>query len=338
MRASTTTAGNALESTSSGGIGVLARSSGGVGKAAVRAEYLGTSTVAAAGEFQGGFSAAIRAVNGGPSGGPTATMIIGNNARDNEPPGTFAGGAIFATSSADTVHAQSFSPRLGAAALRADAFEQSTASVALASELGAGAHLTGGRCDLQLGVDPSVATAPTARRHNNGHALGELVLDAATGDLFLCVVAAPAGQVGTWRKLAGPATAGAFHPISPTRVYDSRLDTRGRLTQTEGTRVTSVANGIDLGTGAVKTPNIVPPGATAIAYNLTVAETSGAGFLAVFPASDATFGASSINWDRADQLLANAAIVQVSAAREVKTSMGGGGATHFVIDVTGFLV
>ena len=29
---------------------------------------------------------------------------------------------------------------------------------------------------------------------------------------------------GTWRKLTGPATAGSFHAVSPSRVYDSRAD------------------------------------------------------------------------------------------------------------------
>jgi hypothetical protein len=86
----------------------------------------------------------------------------------------------------------------------------------------------------------------------------------------------------------------------------------------------------------VNAPNVVPAGATAIAYNLTIAETQNAGFLAVYPANEATFKASSINWDRSGQLLANAAIVQISSARQAKVSVGGGGSTHYLIDVTGY--
>lgn len=127
-----------------------------------------------------------------------------------------------------------------------------------------------------------------------------------------------------------------FYPISPTRVYDSRLDPRGILTPAEGTRVTDVKDGIDLATGAVNAPDVVPAGATAIAYNLTIADTQSSGFLAVYPASEATFTASSINWDRSGQLLANAAIVQMGNDRQVKVSVGGGGSTHYVIDVTGY--
>jgi hypothetical protein len=99
-----------------------------------------------------------------------------------------------------------------------------------------------------------------------------------------------------------------------------------------------VKDGIDLASGAVNAPTVVPPGATAIAYNLTIADTAGAGFLAVYPATEDSFRASSINWDRSGQLLANAAIVQISPSRQVKVSVGGGATTHYLVDVTGFFL
>ena len=71
----------------------------------------------------------------------------------------------------------------------------------------------------------------------NAHAVGELYED-ATGELWLCTAA---GSPGTWRQIAGPTTAGAFHAISPRRVYDSRDDTRGKLAADEE-RVLSMAN------------------------------------------------------------------------------------------------
>jgi hypothetical protein len=164
-----------------------------------------------------------------------------------------------------------------------------------------------------------------------------LVVDNAAATYLLQVSLGSTSNMTLWGARVGytPATR-EFHPIPPTRVYDSRFDASGQLGPAEGTRVTNVYNGIDLGTGAVNAPNVVPAGATAIAYNLTIAETQGAGFLAVYPASEATFTASSINWDRTGQLLANAAIVQISTARQVKVSVGGGGSTHYVIDVTGY--
>lgn len=54
----------------------------------------------------------------------------------------------------------------------------------------------------------------------NAHQVGELYED-ETGVLWTCVAA---GTPGTWREIAGPASAGAFHAIAPQRVYDSRPD------------------------------------------------------------------------------------------------------------------
>ena len=91
----------------------------------------------------------------------------------------------------------------------------------------------------------------------NAHAVGELYED-ATGELWLCTAA---GSPGTWRQIAGPTTAGAFHAISPRRVYDSRDDTRGKLAPDED-RVLSMATSTD------GTPNVVPPFATAVTTDL----------------------------------------------------------------------
>lgn len=316
----------ALRATAPGA--AIEATSNGIGPT-IKATYGSTNNATAAAELSGGQASALRGFNSSSS----ATLIIGNNSLDGT--GTFAGGALFASSGGDTVNAQSASAREGATAVRADGFDGAS-GVDATSDLGTGGLFSGRRSDLHLGADPTLAVRLAQRRHTRGHAVGELVLEAATGDLYLCVVAAPPGQVGTWRKIAGPATAGAFHPIPPTRVYDSRLDPKGKLAPAEGTRVTNVKDGIDLATGVVNAPNVVPAGATAIAYNLTIAETQNAGFLAVYPANEATFKASSINWDRSGQLLANAAIVQISSARQVKVSVGGGGSTHYLIDVTGY--
>ena len=87
----------------------------------------------------------------------------------------------------------------------------------------------------------------------NAHAVGELYED-ATGELWLCTAA---GSPGTWRQIAGPTTAGAFHAISPRRVYDSRADALGKLAPDEE-RVLSMATSTD------GTPNVVAPFATAV--------------------------------------------------------------------------
>jgi hypothetical protein len=182
-----------------------------------------------------------------------------------------------------------------------------------------------------LVVRAGSATAPSGR---TGTFVVNAVDSDTNGNLWHCVAA---GTPGTWRKLSGPSTGGAFHPIDPVRVYDSRsaAPTPGAL-GSGSSRVVSVADARDGTTGAVVTAGAVPAGATAIAYNLTVVDTIGSGFLSVAPGNAASSPSSSINWSATGQILANGLIGKVHTDRTVKVFCGGGGTTHFVIDVTGY--
>jgi len=145
---------------------------------------------------------------------------------------------------------------------------------------------------------------------------------------------------GTYRKLAGTGTAGAFHALSPARLFDSRAaaPSTGPLT-TGGTRTLSMADKRDLTTGNTVTANYVPAGATAIACNVTVVNTAGSGFLTVNPGGATEVNAATINWFGAGQILNNGVIVTLNAAREVTVICGGSGASaDFVIDVTGYFL
>jgi hypothetical protein len=140
----------------------------------------------------------------------------------------------------------------------------------------------------------------------------------------------------TRRVLAGPATAGALHPVNPSRVYDSRLPTPtpGKLAG-GGARVVSVADARSTTTGLVTLANLVPSGATAVAFNLTVTGTTGAGFLSIAAGDAATYSASLINWTNAGTTTANASVVPLDANRQVKVFCGGGSA-HFILDIVGY--
>ncbi len=59
----------------------------------------------------------------------------------------------------------------------------------------------------------------------------------------------------------------------------------------------SVADRINTTTGLEAQSDIVPAGATA--YNLTIADTTGAGFLAVNEGGNSVVAASAINWTAA---------------------------------------
>ncbi|MEX2100082.1 MAG: hypothetical protein WEB19_01590 [Acidimicrobiia bacterium] len=118
----------------------------------------------------------------------------------------------------------------------------------------------------------------------------------------------------------------AFVPISPpVRVYDSRL-TGGPLNgSAQQERIVNILVGNSI--------------AIAFMVNLTVVNTTGSGFLAMFAADEvwnplAPF--SSINWFTTGQIAANgvAGTAEFSTGN-IKVRAGGAGATDFVLDVTG---
>ncbi|MDO8362613.1 MAG: hypothetical protein Q7V88_06935 [Actinomycetota bacterium] len=169
---------------------------------------------------------------------------------------------------------------------------------------------------------------------------GEVIRDAA-GSFWVCV-AGDDTDVGTWRKIGGASTAGALHAISPARVYDSRKTMTPMANGVLGTgasRLITVKDQRDPDTGAVTTVDVVPAGATAVMFNMTVAATAGAsGNLAINPGTDAVAHASHINWFGAGQAHANAGMIGLDASRQVTVICGGpaGAGTHFIIDITGY--
>jgi hypothetical protein len=180
-----------------------------------------------------------------------------------------------------------------------------------------------------------LGTAGPARA--DAHALGEVIED-SDGNLWLNVLA---GTPGSWRKLAGPATAGSFHPISQVRVYDSRspAPTPGKLA-TGGSRVVSVKDGRDPSSGNPTALNAVPLGATAVTGNITVTNTTGnlGGFLTIMPGDAAALVGSSVNWFGPGQNTANSFTAKLDASRQLKIFAGGAPApdTDFIIDITGY--
>jgi len=200
--------------------------------------------------------------------------------------------------------------------------------IGLLGDGGIGAQLAGSRAALYLA---SAGTAPLTR--SDAHKPGEIDVD-TSGALWVCVAA---GSPGQWRKLAGPDSAGAFHALNPVRVYDSRWPGGSKMAAS-ATRLVSIADGHDLTTGVVNAPNVVPSGAAAIAYNLTITNTTGSGFLTIAPGTASSVTASSINWSAAGQDLANGLIVAIDTLRQVRAFSGGGGSTDFVIDIAGYFL
>jgi hypothetical protein len=178
------------------------------------------------------------------------------------------------------------------------------------------------------------STNPTAPPGRGTAFIANTLENDSGGNVWHCY---ESGTPGKWRKLSGPATAGAFHAITPTRVYDSRAaaPTPGLLA-TGTNRLVSVADGRD-NNGTVTTANLVPAGATAVAGNITVTGTTGGfGYLAINPGGNTVEGASTINWFGAGQTIANGVTLTLNTTRQLTVICNGGGSTHFIIDIAGY--
>ena len=196
-----------------------------------------------------------------------------------------------------------------------------------------GFPLVGEGGSAQLLLKPFNGGVPT----NGHHQSGEFV--ATANALYYCV-AGNMADVGTWRTVADYYAAGAFFPISPARVYDSRKATPSpqAVLASGSNRTLSVANQYHPSTGALVQPDVVPQGATAIAYNLTVVNTVGAGgYLAVNEGGNTVVAASSINWSGPGLSLANASVVKLDDSRQITVICGGAStSTNFILDVVGY--
>ncbi len=102
-------------------------------------------------------------------------------------------------------------------------------------------------------------------------------------------------------------------------------------------RVLDTRGGVKLGPGEERVVDLGIPGARTAVINLTVTETVGAGYVAVFRADIAWPGNSSINWSGANQNIANGVITPVDATGKIKIR-GGDGSTHVIIDRIGYLI
>lgn len=223
----------------------------------------------------------------------------------------------------------------GGSGVRGTAAGSDGAGVRGESTLGAGVVGAGATYDVMADGNGRIGLAKVGQggASDSPGDLGVIARD-ADGNLWYAFAA------GQWRRLAGPSSAGAFHPVDPARAYDSRLGAyspSGRLSPS-GDRVISVADGHD-SAGAVDVAGVVPAGATAVAYNVTVTGTTGPNFLSVVPGDASAYTASTINWSGAGESLANGAIVKLDGSRQVKIFCGDQpGSTHVIIDITGYFL
>lgn len=123
--------------------------------------------------------------------------------------------------------------------------------------------------------------------------------------------------------------AGLFTAVTPVRVYDAAMDPAGLL-GAGADRLVSTAMAVD------QVTPVVPAGASAVAYNLTVVDPGGGGHLRVMPGDVAMTSASVINWARAGERIANGAVVRVDSQRRIRVFNGSGAPVRFLVDVVGY--
>ncbi len=155
------------------------------------------------------------------------------------------------------------------------------------------------------------------------------------------LVAALAVVVGVVATIVGAASTGGttFHPIDPVRAFDSRVAAypESGILAPNASRVIPVKDGHDF-FGNVTLADAVPPGATAVSYNLTVTGPTGPNFVAITPGDAAALTTSAMNFDGTHDD-ANAGIVAVDGTRSVKVWNGiEAGSTHFIVDITGYFM
>lgn len=337
------TAGTGTVGLSATGPGVLGSSTSSTGVSGSSSSSTGVagtsvSAIGVAGSSTASLQPAIRGFSDGAN---TGVFGFSRNFGAGSPPATPANTGVYGYAAEDAsaigVQGQSTtgSGVVGVSGSGRGVFGQSNGDAGVLGYVGAstpplppftGAGVLGanlGGHDLFAGLSGRIGFVPAPTV--SSLATGDLFLDTG-GNLWVCTAT---GLIGSNRKLAGPATAGSLHPIVPARVYDSRLS--GGPLSVSGLRTISIASATTGGT-------VVPSGATAVAYNLTVTATVGTGWLGVIPAGSTFGGTSSINWFGPGQTLANGGIVKLGGDRQCDVWIGGkaGGSTEFIVDITGY--
>jgi len=156
---------------------------------------------------------------------------------------------------------------------------------------------------------------------------GEIVFD-VDANLWVCV--AP-GNPGTWRKLAGLGTGGAFHPLpTPTRVYDSRPNTQpaiGSKTQLAA----NTARAID----CTANSSGVPAGALGVlATLLVVNSTAATGNMTLWADGAPAPATNNVLWTNAGERASVLTYTSLSAAG--KCQVRANQKTHVVLDIVGY--
>jgi hypothetical protein len=121
-----------------------------------------------------------------------------------------------------------------------------------------------------------------------------------------------------------PAVPGAFVSMVPSRFLDTRTTTKVDADSTVSFQVTGQKE--------------IPADASAVIFNLTVADAESHGFVRAYPAGTTTPpDTSNVNFDKG-QIVPNSVTVPIGADGKVTLRNDSGGRTNFIADVSGYYI
>ncbi|VXB54274.1 putative Thermitase [Arthrobacter sp. 9AX] len=120
-----------------------------------------------------------------------------------------------------------------------------------------------------------------------------------------------------------PLAGGTFQPIAPTRFLDTRAGYPVRADNSTAIQMTGEHG--------------IPAGASAVVFNLTVAEANSFGFVTAYPMGPAMPNASNINFS-AGQIVPNSVTVPIGSFGKVILFNRSSAANHYVADVSGYFL
>jgi hypothetical protein len=123
-------------------------------------------------------------------------------------------------------------------------------------------------------------------------------------------------------------TSGRFVPVTPGRLFDSR-NSPGVPIASGSARVVQI-------TGA--SSPAIPAGAAAVSANITVTGTGGFGWVTAWPTGTGQPTVSNLNWTRAGQTIANAAIAKIGSGGAINARVDAldGTSAHVIVDANGY--
>ena len=127
--------------------------------------------------------------------------------------------------------------------------------------------------------------------------------------------------------MSGKPSVGAFGPVVPTRVLDTRLG--------QGAARIPVSGGTSVGVKVTGTAGVPSSGVASVVVNLTVTEPSALGYITGYASGSHRPTTSNVNFD-SKQTTSTLAVLPVGTDGRISLFNGSSGSTQLVVDIAGF--